>query len=49
MSYSLCSDVIVNGVAMRQTMAELNNNGICWENYQETQTNEKIWNQALKL
>lgn len=29
-------------------MAELNN-GICWEDYQEIQTNEKIWNQALKL
>lgn len=41
--------MVIRSVAAETDLAELNNNGICWEDYQETQTNEKIWNQALKL
>lgn len=46
MSYSMW---LLDQQQQRQTTAELNNSGICREDYQETQTNEKIWNQALKL
>lgn len=46
MSYSMW---LLDQQQQSQTTAELNNSEICWEDYQETQTNEKIWNQALKL